>query len=281
MPDTNELFTPFVRDAAALVFEPSTSVRHRGARRRQRRRVVIATCAVLAVAGITATSAWGLRQQGAGPNVATTSSPTPQPTLPSATPSEPPASPTPSATPSTTSAPSGTTPIPREALLRPADVGTGYTGEPYEGDDHGAIGMMLAYCGQSSGAAPEHRLLTDKWSINRGEGVYVFEDVSRYKPGWAAQHMRDLRAAAPRCPTIDVGGNPDNRETFTVVAVDFAGTGSILIRVVGKDETEYLAVVQQGDVEARLRIHNGSTQAQARAIAVKAAERLCAATPTC
>ena len=278
MPETNDLFVPIVQDAAGVVFEPAAGVRHRGASRRRRRRAVAAGLAALAVAGVAVTSTWALGQPTAGPDVAASTSPTP---TPSATPS---GSPSPTSTPSatpTTSPPGTGGPIPPEALLTPADVGTGYARYRNEIDDHRTIEMMLSYCGQSDGAAREHRLWNEKWDISRGTGVYVSEEVSRYEPGWAARHMRDIRAAAPRCPTIDQGGNPEFRSTFTVVATDFAGTGSILIRDVDKNQTEYLAVVHQGDVEARMRIAIGANDGQARAIATKAAERLCAATPTC
>ena len=42
-----------------------------------------------------------------------------------------------------------------------------------------------------------------------------------------------------------------------------------------------LAVVRRGDVEARLRIHIGASEAEARRIVARAGQRLCAATPTC
>lgn len=103
-------------------------------------------------------------------------------------------------------------------------------------------------------------------------------------PRWAARHLADLVSVLPRCRTVNVQGDPNLRSTLTVVARDFTGDGSLLIRDVRSDisnEIQYLAVVRRGDVEARLRLHIGASEADARRIVVRAGQRLCAATPTC
>jgi hypothetical protein len=120
-----------------------------------------------------------------------------------------------------------------------------------------------------------------KRSLSQSDRRYVLEEVSRYEPTWAARHLSDLRYVLPRCPTVDIMGDPNNRATLTVVGSNFTGDDSILISEVRGTETQYHAVVRHGDLEARLRIHTGATETQARAIVVNAAHRLCAASPNC
>ncbi|HET8659282.1 MAG TPA: hypothetical protein VFM55_09825, partial [Micromonosporaceae bacterium] len=68
---------------------------------------------------------------------------------------------------------------------------------------------------------------------------------------------------------------------LTVVATGFAGDGAILIKEVRGALTQYHAMVHRGTMEARLRIHIGPSESEARRITRLAAERLCAALLSC
>lgn len=290
MPETSHFFAPLVRQANEVVFEMPAGVRRRGSRRRMHRQIAVAGLAALIVVGVGVGSAWALGHPAGGPEIAVTPTPT-QTAAPSpvtTAPTEPsPTEPSPTDPPPSTSTPGPPTEmpteIPRAALLKAADVGTGYTtSDAQEGDDHGSIAMMMSYCGQSDySTAAEHRLANRRRGLSRSHQRYVLEEVSRYEPTWAPRHLSDLRHVLPRCPTVDIMGNPNDRATLTVVGSNFTGDESILIKEVRGSETQYHAVVRHGDLEARLRIHTGATETQARAIVVNAAQRLCTASPTC
>lgn len=299
MPEMNDLFAPFGRETEGVVFDMPTEIRRRGDRRRIQRRVVVAGLAALVVVGAGVGSAWALSSQSAAPDVGTTPSPSLtaptslSPSPDSASPTAPESgtrSPTGTSTGTTTrpsvttrsSAPPPTT-IPTAALLQSGDVGTGYTAsDVQEGDDHGSIGSLMSYCGQTGFSdAPEHRVLNHRRSLQQSDQRYVLQEVSWYESDWAERHLRDLRAVLPKCRTVDIMGDPNRRATLTVVGTDFAGDGTVLVKEVRGSETQYHAVVRQDGYEARLRIHTGATESTARAITVKAAQRLCAASPSC
>ena len=251
---------------------------------------------LVSVIGVGVGSAWALSGPAPAPDVAITSSPrkppatsvpptkppthtttTPPPTTP------PPATRSPSESPGSTGEPATPRSIPTAAMLQPADVGSGYTAsEAQQGDDHGSIAMMMSYCGQGDYTnADERGVVNRKRNVHRDDERYVLEEVSGYQNTWAARHMDDLRAVLPRCTTVDIMGNSTQRATLTVVDSNFTGDGAILIRETRNGTVQYHAVVRQGNVEARLRIHTGATQSQARAVVVAAAARLCNATPSC
>jgi hypothetical protein len=173
--------------------------------------------------------------------------------------------------------------IPANALLTADDVGMGYivTDSP-QGDDHGSLTMLLAYCGVDDySQAPGHVLATERTSVGRDEEDYLLATVTRYEVGWAERHLDDLRTALAECDAIPVMGNPDDIAAMTMVELDTAGDGSLLLREVRPTGTQYHAVIRQGDLEARLRIHTGGDESHARAIMNAAAERLCASVEAC
>ncbi len=173
--------------------------------------------------------------------------------------------------------------IPVSALLQAADVGTGFTifDDP-RGDDHGSLGMLMSYCGQTAyTAAGDHLLEIRARSFTQSAEAYVHTEVTRYASGWAGRHLDDLRAVLPRCLHVDIMGDPNHRVTLTTVATNFAGDGSLLVKESFGAQTQYHAIVRQGDVEARMRVRIGANEDAARALATAAARRLCDATPTC
>ena len=275
MPETNDFFAPLVHDSSKVVFAVPEDLRRRGSRRRASRVVAVAglAAAVVVVVAIGSTLAFGRK----------TVMPPGQTTSPSPSASAEP-SPTSSAGPSPSySVEPPSMEIPLAALLQASDVGTGYaTSDDPQGDDHGSILMLMSYCGEGDySTAAEHWLAYHRRSVGRSEQQYLYEEVNRYEPTWAARHVSDLRAALPRCQTVDIMGDPNHRVTLHVVATDFTGDESLLLRETFGNESQYHAVVRQGDVEARLRIHIGATDSEARAIVVNAAQRLCAAVPSC
>lgn len=293
MPDLNEVLDPLIQSTSEVIFEMPAEIRRRGERRRILRRTAMTGLVVVSVIGVGVGSAWALNGPAPAPDVAITSSPRnpPATSVPSTKPpthtttTPPPTTPPPATRPPGESTGEPATPqsIPTAAMLQPADVGSGYTAsDAQEGDDHGSIAMMMSYCGQGDYTnADEHRVVTRKRNVYRDDERYVLEEVSRYQNTWAARHMDDLRAVLPRCTTVDIMGNPNQRATLTVVDSNFTGDGAILIRETRNGTVQYHAVVRQGNVEARLRIHTGATQSQARAVVVAAAARLCNATPNC
>jgi hypothetical protein len=267
VPETNDFFAPLVHDSSKVVFAVPENLRRRGSRRRASRVVAVAglAAAVVVVVAIGSTLAFGRKTvmppgQTTSPSPSASAAPSPSHSV------EPPSM-----------------EIPLAALLQASDVGTGYaTSDDPQGDDHGSILMLMSYCGEGDySTAAEHRLAYHRRSVGRSEQQYLYEEVNRYEPTWAARHVIDLRAALPRCQTVDIMGDPNHRVTLDVVATDFTGHESLLLRETFGNESQYHAVVRQGDVEARLRIHIGATDSEARAIVVNAAERLCAAVPSC
>ncbi len=293
MPELNEVLGPLIQSTSEVTFQMPSEIRRRGERRRILRRTAMTGLVLVSVIGVGVGSAWALSGPPPAPDVAITSSPR-KPPATSVPPTKPPThtttTPPPTTPPPATRQPSESTgepatpqSIPTAAMLQPADVGSGYTAsDAQQGDDHGSIARMISYCGQGDYTnADEHRVVNRKQNVHRDDERYVLEEVSGYQNTWAARHMDDLRAVLPRCTTVDIMGNSNQRATLTIVDSNFTGDEAILIRETRNGTVQYHAVVRQGNVEARLRIHTGATQSQARAVVVAAAARLCNATPSC
>jgi hypothetical protein len=174
------------------------------------------------------------------------------------------------------------TEIPETALLTAEDVGPGYTAGPWEImlTDHGSLTMLMWHCGEGRySEASEHTIAALAGGAGRSEQEYVHVLLTRYEAGWAESHLSDLVSVLPRCARISLGGGVV--VTLSVVDSDFAGDGSLLVREEDGDETQYHALVRQGDVQALLRIHTGGDESQPRSIATAAAVRLCEAVDTC
>ncbi|HEU4423883.1 MAG TPA: hypothetical protein VFR67_15230 [Pilimelia sp.] len=269
-------------------------------RRLRLRRFVAGSAVVLAVVGVASGVAVAAQLQtdslpgpaGSRPPLVESSPPTPEPTV-TDTPRPPLTSPpTPPAT-SPTATPPGppSTTIPRSAMLQREDVGSGYVvRNDLQPEDHGSLFFVLAYCGYTSetwGAKDDHAVARQSRSITDNDKRYVLQEATRYDEGWAARVMTDLRSALRgTCRIVENGGNPKDVSTFTIVASDFAGDGSLLVKEVrsapGGVSTQYHVAARQGDVYAHARIHIGGIgEPQARDIGQRMATRLCEATPTC
>jgi hypothetical protein len=193
-----------------------------------------------------------------------------------------PSPPAPSASPQAGADSSGAE-IPVSALLQAVDVGPGVTVfDEGRGGDEFSLNLMLFYCGQTPySAAKDHVVAIRDRSLTQSEEAYVHTTVVRYASGWAARHLSDLRAVLPRCQQVDPTGYPYQRVTLTTVATNFAGDESLLVKESVGAQTQYHAIVRQGDVEAHLRVGIRYDEDAARTLATAAARRLCDATPTC
>jgi hypothetical protein len=291
MSDINEFLAPIVDVAGRTVWDMPADVRRRGTRRRAQRRAIAAGAAALLVVGVVAGASWAIGRPVAGPGLGhvpgDSQSTTTTPLAPSAS-NAPTGSPTPSATASTKAAGTPGTPgtagtaIPEAAMLRGPDVGSGYTAAEWtEGEDSGNIRMMMSYCGQGNYTSAREHEVAWRWRTVSDTDRTVFEEVSRYEATWAARHMADLRATLPRCETVDLMGDPKARVAWTVIATDFTGDGAVLLKEVRGSQVQYHAMAYRGDLEVRLRIMIGATEAQARTITQRASDRLCAASPSC
>jgi hypothetical protein len=210
------------------------------------------------------------------------------PVGPSTTPATP--DPSPSGSPEPTTGPTGE-PIPAAAMLRAADIGMGYrTSDDRQvvTNDHGSLGMLLAYCGQYD-YGPGHEAIRAERVRSAGDGSmdrHVNQMVERYGLADARRYLAGLRTVLPKCRTLRVQNDPREHSRLTVVGSGQYGDDSLLIRhdrqrYDGVRQVEFLAVVRQGEVVTILRIHIGATEARVREIVRRLAARLCAATSAC
>jgi hypothetical protein len=171
-------------------------------------------------------------------------------------------------------------------MLSASDLGSGVTGNEERVDDHGALAMMLAYCGQSP-ASWDKRVdflgFRQRWLKYPNE-MYAVQELSRQPSPVAAKLIPELRAVfGGPCATVPIGGNPDNVGTFTILDSKW-GDESILMRetrTVGGPPA-WRIMIRQGDLITEIRTAvDGLTEAQARDLGRRAAQRMCAATPTC
>jgi hypothetical protein len=176
---------------------------------------------------------------------------------------------------------SGPATIPVSALLQASDIGAGYRADPDpEGDDHGALDFILRYC-EAASPLPADSLANRSTYIGRNDDHAVLQHAKRFRAGEAATAVQQLRGLfAGQCAATDNAGNPNDRSRFTVLDAGPA----LLVREVrtnaGSTTTTYRIAIAVGDVFTEIRtIGPDLDEAAARAIAQRAARRLCAAAP--
>jgi hypothetical protein len=250
-----------------------------------RRARLVAATSVVAVA-LTLTTACAGGPVTAAPSPSGGPSTTPAPTTPAPSTPEPTTSPAPPGTTRTTAAG-----IPAAAMLRATDIGPGFTTSDDRRivmNDHGSLTMLLAYCGQY-GYGPAHEDILADRTRAAGDGTMdrgVYQLVERYSRADAQRYLAGLRTVLPKCRTLSIQHDSREHSTLTVVGTGRYGDDSLLIRhdrerYDGVRELEYLAVVRQGEIVTIVRIHIGATEARAREIVRRLAQRLCAATAAC
>jgi hypothetical protein len=278
MPD---VFDPIRHDVADLRWPAPGQVRQRG-RQLARHRSIAAGLAALVAMAVGGGSVYVLAQgTGGGPP------PRPAPGASSvspggATPSSAPPSPhTPQSSP-----PAGaSSQLDPAVMLQPADLGTGYRFQDSHDsfDDHGTLSALMGGRCRGSQVANDG----SQWlgfydrDLSAGDRV-VFQRVIEFKPGYAVRHVTALREAVAMCPTID----HEYHSELTLIASNFTGDEALLVKDSHTDSTgrviRYHLVIRRGDLEALVRVSiPGLTDAQARSIGTKAADRLCAASPAC
>ncbi len=170
-------------------------------------------------------------------------------------------------------------------VLEPAEIGPGYRHQQRP-DGHGAKFLTLDVC---AFVFPSETLKTDRLQVNylRSRGSASFSnEVVRYRPGKAAQALREVRYAATHCPAkpriSPYFGPPAVTHRVTLLADRRLPRGYVAIHnyetavVKGKHETATSVAIyqQRGDVLSAVYVHPGNrtTPAQLRATAFHAAE---------
>ena len=171
-------------------------------------------------------------------------------------------------------------------MLRAADVGPGVRAE--EIDDSGPDGPGWPWEMRSCRAyrptdypAQDERLAARVLSYVPNDGIVRWiEVVEAYPAGRGSVAFAEIEAVLERCPSFDDGFRA---VTQVVHARDVAGDESILVRVNNvwpdnqppdpRERTDYFLAVRVGDVIATVQAY-GRTEAEARALAERAAARL-------
>jgi hypothetical protein len=174
----------------------------------------------------------------------------------------------------------------RPAVLRPAQVGKGYQLVARKDGFGVKAAPTLDLCGQPK-SYPSESLRVDRLQVDylkKQEPIGLSNEVVRYKPGGAAQAMREVRRHARACPArpVDTGlsGVGPLRFTITVLRDAKLAKDSIAVRVraVGKlssgrrvDQTSYAVYQRVGDVLSGVYSFGPNTATQQR-FALHAAE---------
>jgi hypothetical protein len=277
-------------DADQLRWADPAQVRHRGTQRGHRRLAVGGLVTALVIGG------------GVGVGAALIDNDDPTPPPPIASPSPSPTPPSPSSTPpsgspsgSPSSSPSAepskpaepTVAVPDAALLQPSDAGPGFRARGGQGLEDGTLGWLFdAVCqAQGWGTARDHTIGYGNQTViaypDRDES-WAWQIATRFKAGKATAHMGELRDTITRCSVMKLDGSGEFR--VTLLASRFAGQDSILVRlerVGGEPSIEHHMFIRQGDLLTEIGFERDVTVPFARAVAEKAAKRLCNATPTC
>ncbi|MEW2430030.1 hypothetical protein AB0877_18645 [Micromonospora sp. NPDC047644] len=285
MPD--QPFAHLFQDTEHLSWAPTEQVRERGRRRTRRTRIAAGLAAVVAVA-LVATGAVALaggREGAPTPVLPATGSPTPAaaPTpTPSATPTPTPSTRnTPGAPPSSPSATSGspsigsTSPaIPADALLRAADLPSGFRAAGSDLDGDWSFNFAASY------ACVDTPRLSAKERAERGavfrkpDASPVIERVQRYS-------LNGAKATIAWARTVTECKRSKELSSLSVVDSGFAGDGSLLIRFDAEGLISYTLFVRQGDLVAEVWLGSLTNRTEARRLAQRAADRLCAGTDAC
>ncbi|MFF5054522.1 hypothetical protein ACFY1S_15200 [Micromonospora sp. NPDC000663] len=281
MPD--QQFVDLFRDTEHLTWAPTDQVRERGRRRTRRTRIAATLAGAVAVA-LVATGAVALaggREGAPTPVLPATGSPTPTPSsssTPSAKPSTPSTPSTPPSSPSTTSSQPTKGPanpaIPLEALLRAADLPSGFRAAEDDLEGEWSFGYVASFaCADTPDLSVKER--AERRAEFRKPGASsIIERVERYS-------IEDAKATIAWARTVTQCEPGDEQYSLKIVDSGFAGDGSLLIRIDGPGSVEYMLFVRQGDLVAEIRMSDRTDEAEARRVAQRAADRLCAGTNAC
>ncbi|MEV4532318.1 hypothetical protein AB0J82_00630 [Asanoa sp. NPDC049518] len=289
MADLEELAGRLDHELPDVAWDEPDQIRLRGRTRTQRRSMVLAAVGVLVVFAGAGWLVTGPRSTPAAPEPTATS---PAPTSPAPTP------------PPTEDADfDGSKLFPKSALLQPADVGAGYHVENEYGYSPGTYPTWLfgrddcpAYAGLQITAYKSYLWYRHAY-LEHGE-QRVFLEGSRFPAGAASQVIADVDRVTSACESWETQGGEATTEqrpgntttTYTVLAKDFAGDQSRLVRLrvrtVGLDGAELshgamtVAVVRVGDRVSFVMTESDKPE-RVRLLGQRAADRLCTADDTC
>ncbi|WP_155369285.1 hypothetical protein [Catellatospora vulcania] len=262
--DLDQQFAGFGAELPPVAWASPTEIRRRGDRRRLVRTAATGAAAVLlVVTGVSTAMALGggsaEPQPGASPQV---------------------------------SASAGVSDIPSTALLTPADIGAGVELMPGEVDDPRYD--SVARC-QSEGMwdgtpkAPVAGYAVRRTAAYRLDPARQTAEYTQWVGGYAsaelaAQQLAHDRAGFEHCALLDMGGGFTH--SFTISETGFAGDESLLVTFVVKmpdkpDRTFLYATFRVGAVYAVIHNREGTSPAEVRQLAVRAAERICATMAVC
>lgn len=253
----SELFEQLRGSQTPAPFAAPEDVRRRG-RQRSHRQALAAGTAVLAVAGL-----------GTGWAIAAVGEPAPQPPAQSQ-----------SAVAPTTAAPSPPPPtaeppaVPPERLLRPGDFAAKPEVEAVDLDDQsGEWPWLTVVSGCPDYQASDYPSIAERHD-RRGQGFsagdwHAWQVVESYPD--ASANMADIRKAIETCAAFQYPGGA--RIEQTLLAERFAGDDALLVRIRRDARTDYMVVVQVGQLVATLMYPDGP-EADARDMAPAMVARL-------
>jgi hypothetical protein len=184
------------------------------------------------------------------------------------------------------------TPDVTKLVLSPSQVGTGYV-LLHRADGSGVANTVtLDLCGRKG--YPSEKLRTHRLQVNyaaRAKAIGLSNEVVLYRPGGAAQALREVAKHADTCPNRPIvtgeAGLPPLRFTITritdsrllkgYVAVKIRVRGTVKLKVKGKlqarkvDQTSYAVYQRLGNVLSGTYSYGPNTPAQQR-FALHAAE---------
>lgn len=257
-------------------------------RARARRRTAGQAAAVAGIVAVALVSGGiavaQVRQGPVTPPVATPSPSTSSaPSRPAPSPSA--ASPAVSASPSTpATAPSSPKPVPPDAgtgsssppvtgitsamMLRPQDVGSGYTVvTPSDGDWTFEFSASVLGCPRGSRPDP---VAERERALRKGapqDEDFVLQHTGRYARGEAARYLDDVRERVSSCP-------PDGQRSVRVAADGFAGDEAVLVVFdLGDGFLARTVLVRKGDVLTEIFGKPARSDSASRALGRKAAAR--------
>ncbi|BCJ71133.1 hypothetical protein CS0771_06770 [Catellatospora sp. IY07-71] len=195
------------------------------------------------------------------------------------------ASPASAPSPSPSAAAVGLSELPDAAFLTAADLGSGFKPIELEGGD--GYGFALAVCeknkqwdGKPEGAGPEEPMSAKnaREKVFSGPGKAL---VSQWTWGMRTAEAAQISVASQRagfehCGTVKV--NSSSTYTFEILDNGFAGDDSVLVRY---NKAHLIVVMRTGAAYTVLNLGGTTDAARAKAVAAKAAQRICDATPTC
>jgi hypothetical protein len=177
-----------------------------------------------------------------------------------------------------------TSPDVAKLILRPSQVGTGYV-LLHRKDGRGVKNTVtLDLCGRSGYRS--ERLRTTRLQVNylkQKSGIGLSNEVVVYRPGGAAEAMREVIGHANRCPSTPIKADPTLPPLrFTITRIKdsrlLKGYLAVKVRVRGTvqgtffDQTSYAVYQRLGDVLSGTYSFGPDTQAQLR-FALHAAEQ--------